>query len=68
MHVTLQTKQNHQTNDRGIIVQPMGSKRTSRLLHATSTSLSIQFKGFKQQDANDFLVNFINAINDCLKK
>ena len=28
----------------------------------------MQFRGYNQHDANDFLINFLNVINDYLSK
>jgi hypothetical protein len=46
----------------------MAIEEPNRLQPHASNSSPIQFKGDKQHDANDFLLNFVNALNDHLKK
>lgn len=46
----------------------MAIEKPNRLQSHTSNSFPIQFKGDKQHDANDFLLNFLNVLNDHLKK
>lgn len=46
----------------------MAIEEPNRLQSYSSKTSPIQFKGDKQHDANDFLLNFLNALNDHLKK
>lgn len=46
----------------------MAAERTNRLLPSFCIHYITQFKGDKQHDANDFLVNFLNLFNDFLEK
>jgi ubiquitin C-terminal hydrolase len=52
---------------RGLLLA-LAAEKPDRLQPHARKPLPTQFKGDKQHDANDFLLNFVNTLNDHLKK
>lgn len=50
------------------LLHSLASQKSSWLQSYTRKHCFIQFKGDKQHDANDFFLNFLNLLNDHLKK
>ena len=50
------------------LVHAVAAQEPDRLQPLSRNSVLTQFRGDKQHDANDFLVNFLNTINDHLTK